>query len=120
MVVLAVHISLHMASITIKNIPDSLLSQLRERAATEKRSMNKEIIRLLDPSLSVDRAHTLEHRRTLAQAQTQAWGRLAGRWVSDVPVEDEIAHIYAARSGGRELEPCERIDGLRTEDWVRG
>ena len=93
-----------MTSITIKNIPDQLLSQLRERAAMEQRSMNKEIIRLLDLSLSAERAHALEHRRTLAQAQAQAWSRLGGRWISDVPVEDEIAGIYSARSGGREIE----------------
>ena len=93
-----------MTSITIKNIPDQLLSQLRERAAMENRSMNKEIIRLLDFSLSAERAHALEHRRALAQAQAQAWSRLGGRWISDVPVEDEIAQIYSARSGGREIE----------------
>ena len=93
-----------MTSITIENIPDQLLSQLRERAAMERRSMNKEIIRLLDLSLSADGVHAPEHRWTLAQAQVQAWSRLGGRWISDVPVEDEIADIYAARLGGREVE----------------
>ena len=93
-----------MTSITIKNIPDHLLSQVRERAAMERQSMNKEIIRLLDLSLSAHRVHAPEHRRTLAQAQVQAWSRLGGRWISDVPVEDEIADIYAARLGDREVE----------------
>lgn len=92
------------ASITIKNIPDRLLTRLRERAAMENRSMNREIIRLLDMSLSGDRIPSLEHWRTLADAQAEAWSRLGGRWVSDVPVEDEIAAIYAARSAGREIE----------------
>ena len=93
-----------MASITIKNIPDRLLVRLREQAAMERRSMNKEIIRLLDIGLSAERAHPMEYRRSLAETQAAAWSRLSGRWVSDLPVEDEVAAIYSARSGGREVE----------------
>ena len=104
MVALFAHHPRGMASITIKNIPDQLLARLRERAARERRSMNKEIIRLLDVGLSGDQARPLEHRRALANAQAQAWSRLGGRWVSDLPVRDEVAAIYAARSGGREIE----------------
>lgn len=93
-----------MASITIKNIPDGLLVRLRERAAMEQRSMNKEIIRLLDIGLSAERDHPMEYRRRLAATQAAAWLRLGGRWVSDFPVEDEVAAIYSARSGGRGVE----------------
>ena len=93
-----------MASLTIKNIPERLLARLREQAAAENRSMNREIIRLLDMSLSEDRSLRLEVRRTLADVQADAWSRLAGGWKSDVPVEEEIADIYSARSGGREIE----------------
>ena len=93
-----------MASLTVKDIPGQLLARLRARAAMEKRSMNKEIIHLLDMSLSADRTHPMNYRRTLAAAQAEAWSRLGGRWISDVPVEDEIADIYSARSGGREIE----------------
>ena len=93
-----------MASITIKNIPDQLLARLRERAAVEQRSMNKEIIRLLDRALAADRNRPLEHRRARANAQARAWSRLGGRWVCDLPIENEIADILAARSPGREIE----------------
>ena len=94
----------NVASVTVKNIPDRLLARLREHAAMQNRSMNKEIIRLLDASLSADRMHPAQYRRAAADAQVQAWSRLAGRWSSDVPAEDEIAGIYAARSSGREIE----------------
>ena len=93
-----------MASITIKNIPDRLLARLREQAAMEQRSMNKEIIRLLDIGLSAERLHPMEHHRRLAGSQAAAWSRLGGRWISDLPVEEEVAAIYFARSGGREIE----------------
>ena len=92
-----------MASLTIKNIPEPLLARLREQAAAENRSMNREIIRLLDMSLSADRSLRLEFRRTLADVQADAWSRLGGNWMSDVPVEEEISDIYSARSGGREI-----------------
>ena len=93
-----------MASITIEGIPERLLARLRKRAAMEGRSMNKEIIRLLDPSLPAQRTYPAEQRRTLAVTQAEAWSRLGGRWISDVPVEDEVGGIYSARSGGREVE----------------
>ena len=93
-----------MASLTIKNVPDLLLARLRQRATAEKRSMNKEVIRLLERSLSEDRMHPLQMRRAMAETQVEAWSRLGGRWISNVPVQDEVADIYAARSGGREIE----------------
>ena len=93
-----------MASITIKNIPDQLLARLREQAATENRSMNREIIRLLDISLSADRSLRPQYRRALADVQADAWVRLGGQWISDVSVEDEVADLYSARTGGREIE----------------
>lgn len=93
-----------MASITIKNIPDRLLARLREQAAMEQRSMNREIIRLLDIGLSAERGHPMEYRRSLAETQVAAWSRLSGRWISDLPVDEEVAAIYSARSGGREIE----------------
>ena len=74
------------------------------RATMEKRSMNKEIIRLLDLNLPEEWTHPAERRRTLVVTQAEAWSRLAGRWISDVPVEDEVGGLYSARSGGREIE----------------
>ena len=66
--------------------------------------MNREIIRLLDIGLSAERVHPMEYRRGLAETQAAAWSRLGGRWVSDLPVDEEVAAIYSARSGGREIE----------------
>ena len=88
-----------MASITIKGIPDRLLARLRKRAAMEGRSMNKEIIRLLDLSFSAQRTHPAEPHRTLALTQAEAWSRLAGRWISDVPVEDEAGSTTSVSRG---------------------
>ena len=66
--------------------------------------MNREIIRLLELSVSENRIHPIETRRSLADTQVRAWSRLAGKWISDVTIEDEIASIYSARSRGREVD----------------
>ena len=63
--------------------------------------MDECIVRLLDLGLSTPRTHPVEHCRTIAQAQTDTWSRLGGRWISDAPIEDEIAAVYSARSDGR-------------------
>ena len=91
------------ASVTIKDIPDELLMRLRTRAAADKRSMNKEIVHLLDLALTNGVASEAAHRREIAIAQADAWTRLAGRWESDLEADDEIRAIYSARTGGRDV-----------------
>ena len=41
-----------MPSLTIKDIPDPLLTRLRQRAATDRRSLDREVIHLLDRALA--------------------------------------------------------------------
>ena len=55
-------------------------------------------------SLSSDRTRPLELGQSLAEVQARAWSRLAGRWISEIPVEEEVAHVYEARTGGREID----------------
>ena len=94
-----------MPAITIKDIPEDLLERLRHRAARDKRSMNKEVVHLLDWALSAEMAPA--DAATLArriQDQVQAWTQLAGRWESDLETVDEIEQIYAARTPGRPVD----------------
>ena len=94
-----------MPAITIKDIPEDLLERLRHRAARDKRSMNKEVVHLLDLALSAEvapaDASTLARR---IEEQVQAWTQLAGRWESDLGIVDEIEQIYAARTPGRPVD----------------
>lgn len=93
-----------MASLTLKNIPDSLLERLRARAAEDRRSVSQEMIHLLE--ISLDAAPGSAHRDLLAtaRAQAEAWDRLAGRWQSDQSADEEIRDILAARTSGRAIE----------------
>ncbi|HEU4754539.1 MAG TPA: Arc family DNA-binding protein, partial [Armatimonadota bacterium] len=63
-----------MASLTIKGIPDSLLEALRARAEQHRRSLNSEVLRLLenstrasrvDPGETLTRIHRLQERTRL-------------------------------------------------------
>lgn len=94
-----------MPSLTIKDIPDPLLTRLRQRAATDRRSLNDEVIHLLDRVLSEAPA-SLESAALAEriEAQVRAWQTLAGRWDSDREPADEIGELYAARTPGRPVD----------------
>lgn len=44
-----------MATLTLKQVPDELLEQLRSRAQAERRSINQQALRLLEQGLAVPR-----------------------------------------------------------------
>ena len=90
-----------MPSVTIKDIPPKLLQKVRARAARERRSMNGEIIRLLDEALALKPERAPAALRERASAQADAWYRLSGRWRGRGSAKKQIAAVYAARSRGR-------------------
>lgn len=94
-----------MSSITIKDVPDKLLERLRQRAQEDNRSMNREVIHLLNLALAnqpVNQDFGSDTRNV--ESQIQAWRRLAGLWDSDLNTTDEIERIYAARTFGRQID----------------
>ena len=88
-----------MSSITLKDVPEELLSRLRTAAARERRSLNQEALVLIEGGLAA--RETAGER---AQRQVQAWRSLAGGWVSDRELVDEVEEMYAARSAGRDVD----------------
>ena len=93
-----------MASVTIKDIPDNLLIRLRERAAADKRSLNKEVIHLLDAALSTSREADVHRYERQAKDHVRLWSALAGRWQSKLTTASEIKAIYARRTKGRAVD----------------
>ena len=94
-----------MPSLTIKNIPENLLEKLRRKAAADRRSLNQQVLRLLEQALVMEEPSE-NHRQLRAEIETQvrAWEALAGRWSADEPAEKEIGSIYKARTSGRKVE----------------
>ena len=88
-----------MAALTLKNVPEELLERLREIARQERRSLNQQVVYMLETATG--------HRHMLVQrdkaAQIAAWKQL-GPWESEETAEEEIAAIYAARTMGRDVD----------------
>lgn len=95
-----------MASLTLKNIPESLLESLRERAEADRRSLTQEVLHLLESALEHPASGHDADARALRQARNQAdaWAALGGRWQSDLEPEAEIDRILSARTRGRDVE----------------
>ena len=89
----------HMASITLKNVPEGLLRRLRARARHERRSVAKQVIVMLEAALDPGRPAAPD-----AADQVAAWRALAGKWVSSKTASEEIAEIDAARTRGRKVD----------------
>ena len=91
-----------MTSLTLKNVPDRLMKALRRAAEGDRRSLNQEVMHLLEEALG-KRAETVTSRAK-AQAQIEAWRKLAGKWQSDLSPEEEGRQLMDARTGGREVD----------------
>ena len=92
-----------MAALTLKNIPEELLEKLRLRAERDRRSLTQEVLYILEHAVAGGRVDTYPNLEE-AHRQADAWSRLAGSWISDRPVEDEVREIYDRRTEGRDVE----------------
>ncbi|HVE85456.1 MAG TPA: Arc family DNA-binding protein [Myxococcales bacterium] len=92
-----------MASFTVKNIPGDLLDALRKAAEGERRSLNQEILHLLTAALE-RRAEGAASPSPKVQEQLRAWRKLAGKWRSDLSIDEEIKRATRRRSGRREVD----------------
>lgn len=91
-----------MASLTIRDIPNELLARMREAAARERRSLNRQVLVLLESSLPED-GDVEEHRlKAEIGTQVQAWQRLAEQFGAEVDIE--AADLLSARTAGRPVE----------------
>ena len=57
-----------MASLTIKNIPDDLLERLRAKAASDRRSLTKEVVHLLETVLAGESADADDRLRAESES----------------------------------------------------
>lgn len=94
-----------MANITVRNIPDLALKQIHRRAEAERRSLNSEILVLLEQALDLprDRGDPLQTDSLSRTAQIERWEELCGRWRDDREWQEIAAEIVADRTAGREV-----------------
>jgi hypothetical protein len=90
-----------MVSLTIRKIPEKLLSRLRMLAASERRSINSEILILLEEGCAqkvrVNTTDQEDRLRPSISVRLQMWNQVSGMWKDSVPVASRIMEIYEAR-----------------------
>jgi plasmid stability protein len=94
-----------MASITLRNIPDEVLERIRALSAIERRSINNEILVILERGTFTEYEEKMLKRKYLSKAtQIEIWKTLSGTWEDNRTAKEIIEDIYSNRTLGREIE----------------
>lgn len=94
-----------MPSLTVRNIPDGLLDRIRILSIHERRSVNNEVLAILEKGLDYQIITELNKLPSLLSKSTQIdlWKDLCGKWADDRKTEEIIEDIYNARTEGRDV-----------------
>lgn len=91
-------------NLTIKGLPDELGTALKRAAEQSHRSLNGEIVHRLAHSFERSASEPVLRLAESPDEVADAWAKLAGKWQSELSLEDEIAALYASRSPGRDVD----------------
>jgi plasmid stability protein len=93
-----------MANITVRNIPDDIFKKIKTMSTLEKRSLNNEILVILEKGISkVLEDFHLTNRKLSKKVQLRIWHTLTGRWKDNRSTDKIISDIYSKRSKGRKV-----------------
>jgi hypothetical protein len=94
-----------MANITVRSIPNPTMERIRALSVVDRRSLNSEILVLLERGLSCERPESLRPG-TVPDAVTQLdlWRRLCGAWQDERSAPEIVADIRAHRTAGRTVD----------------
>jgi plasmid stability protein len=94
-----------MKSITLRNIPDQLLDRLRTLSIIEKRSLNNEILIVLEKGLTRESENKTNFKDHLTMdTQIKIWQNLCGQWKDNRSTDEIIRDIIGSRSEGRSVD----------------
>ncbi|OHD55049.1 MAG: hypothetical protein A2Y33_14685 [Spirochaetes bacterium GWF1_51_8] len=94
-----------MSSITVRNIPEDVFEKIKTLAKTERRSVNNEMVILIEKGLKEQIIHSRKDDSVLSkETQIILWKELFGKWEDDRSTGEIIADIRDARTVGREVE----------------
>ena len=89
-----------MPNLTIRNIPAHIMNKIRALSEIEKRSINSEILLMLEKGLHEE--HIQQLKRTLSRdTRAKLWKNMSGKWSDTRTTEEIIKEIYDERSEGR-------------------
>ncbi len=91
-----------MASLTVRNIPDMILDKIRVLSEVERRSLNNEILMILENGLKCyDQKPMMIYDKEL---QLSIWNDVCGKWSDGRSSDEIITDIYTRRTKGRKVD----------------
>jgi len=94
-----------MANLTVRNIPDESLNKIRLLSILEKRSLNSQLLMVLEKGLSNDSDSVNYVKNQLSNdTQIKLWQNLCGRWEDSRNTAEIISDIIDSRSQGRSVD----------------
>ncbi len=90
-----------MKSITVRNIPDEVLEAARMLSIKERRSLNNELVVIIENGLKSLYSSSGE---ATAGTKTDPWRKLAGKWKDKRNSKEIIDDIYSSRTIGRDIK----------------
>ena len=94
-----------MANITIRNIPDDVFSKIQRLSSIEKRSVNSELLVIIDKGTKSEMEETAKRQKRIpASIQVNLWKNLSSKWKDSRSADEIISDIYVTRTTGREFE----------------
>ena len=94
-----------MASITVRNIPDEVFERIKTLSMIERRSINNEILVILERGAFNEYEEKMQRRRHLSKStQMEIWKKLLGTWEDARSTREIIEDIYSNRTVGRDVD----------------
>jgi plasmid stability protein len=93
-----------MANLTVRNIPEALLEKLRLLSEIERRSLNSELLVVIEAGLNhLEKRPVSPSFHISAETQVSLWGEISGKWKDQRSKEEQIRETYEARTLGRDF-----------------
>ena len=90
-----------MKSVTVRNIPDEILEAIRLLSIKERRSLNNELIVIMENGLKSICSSSAALKTDLRE---DPWKNLAGKWKDKRSTKGIIDDIYSSRTIGRDIK----------------
>jgi len=90
-------------NLTIRNIPDAVLGKIKAISKRERRSLNSQILVVLEEGLKAPIIHK-PGLKISKGAQIGLWQNLSGEWKDDRDAGEISADILKSRTEGRHVD----------------
>lgn len=92
-------------NITVRNIPEEIMKKITTLSQMEKRSINNEILLLLERSVHEEAKSMAKKKKSISiKTQINIWKKLSNEWDDERSTKEIIEDIYNNRTLGREVK----------------